>query len=204
MTQKKSAVQHKLDGTYRKDRHAAASDSAPEDDSKQFTGGRLKMPKDYAPEKQRIWKQIFGPLHRRKTLTKADSAAAIVLVEMWLRWEKVAALAAANPCVEVSWLDSNKVEHVKIVEHPAWKMATQLEGRLVAALKEFSATPASRERTKPTKQAPPKSAAPPPPDSYEGLALELQRLKAAEAEQQPETEEPETEEPETENEVQDE
>jgi P27 family predicted phage terminase small subunit len=178
MSAKKSVDAHKLDGTYRKDRHASASNSAVDDDSKAFTAGRLKMPSAFrGTEKERIWRQLFNPLQRRKTLTKADSAVAIVAVEMWYRWEKVAALAAANPCVEVSWLDKNGTEHFKTVEHPAWKMATQLEGRIVAALKEFSATPASRERTKPTKQPAPKQPAAPPPNSYEGLALQLQKLR---------------------------
>jgi P27 family predicted phage terminase small subunit len=144
MSAKIGVEEHKLRGTYRADRHESAS----ADDAKHFTGGRLKMPANYPAEKATIWKQIFGPLHRRKTLTKADSAAAVILVEMWHRWEKVAALAAANPCIEVSWLDSKGTEHFKTVEHPAWKMATQLEGRIVAALKEFSATPASREKTR--------------------------------------------------------
>jgi P27 family predicted phage terminase small subunit len=153
MTAKKHIEEHKLTGTFRADRHASVS----ADDAKTFTGGRLKMPKDYPPEKAAIWKQIFGPLHRRKTLTKADSAAAVILVEMWHRWEKVAALAAANPCIEVTWLDSKGNEHVKTVEHPAWKMAAQLEGRIVAALKEFSATPASREKTRALKPVEKKS-----------------------------------------------
>jgi hypothetical protein len=177
VTAKKTVDEHKLDGTYRKDRHGSASDSASEDDSKAFTAGRLKMPKDYPPEKQAIWKMLFGPLQRRRTLTKADSPGAVVIVEMWMRWQKVAELAAANPCAEVCWTDTSGTVRTKIVEHPASKMATQLEGKLLRALAEFSATPASRERTKPTKQPAPKSAAPPPPNSYEGLALQLQKLR---------------------------
>jgi hypothetical protein len=145
----KSAHEHWLNGTRQ---HESTID--PEDDSRSFVGSRLKMPVAYPPEKQAVWKLLFGPLMKRKTLTKGDSAAAVIIVEMWLRWQTVSAMAAANSFTEVSWIDKHGEEHVKVVEHPASKMATTLEHKLLMALKEFSATPASREKAKRTKKAP--------------------------------------------------
>jgi len=110
------------------------------------------MPANYPPEKQAVWKLLFNPIQKRKTLTRADSAAATIIVEMWCRWQTVSTLAAANPIIEVSWLDKNGTEHFKQVESPASKMATSLEHKLLAALAAFSATPASREKTKKTKE----------------------------------------------------
>jgi P27 family predicted phage terminase small subunit len=164
----KDPVLHALQGTKQH-----ASTRAPEDDSKSFVGGRLKMPANYPPEKQAVWKLLFNPLHKRKTLTKADSAAATIIVEMWLRWQAVSALAAANPIVEVTWRDSGGTDRVKQVESPASRMATTLEHKLLAALKEFSATPASREKTKKTKE----------PNHAAGKVMtELERITAGIAE----------------------
>jgi len=143
----KSAHEHWLNGTRQ---HESTID--PEDDSRSFVGGRLKMPATYPPEKQAVWKLLFNPIQKRKTLTRADSAAATIIVEMWLRWQTVAALAGTTPIEEVSWVDKNGSEHVKQVESPASKMATQLEHKLLSALAQFSATPASREKTKKTKE----------------------------------------------------
>ncbi len=64
--------------------------------------------------------------------------------------------------VDVVVTDSNGGSYTKRIVNPAGKLATQLENTLRAMLKEFSATPASRERTKPAKAAPPKPPEVPP------------------------------------------
>ncbi len=144
----KSAELHRLQGTRPHD-----STVDPDDDSRVFVSGRMKMPAEWkGTERETAWKLLFNPIAKRKTLTRADSAAATIIVEMWRRWQTVAQLAAENPIVEVSWVDKHGTEHFKQVESPASKMATSLEHKLLAALKEFSATPASRERTKRTKE----------------------------------------------------
>jgi P27 family predicted phage terminase small subunit len=151
-------------------------------DEPDFVGGRPKMPKDLTPEAQEEWKRIVNGLSKRRTVTRVDSSMLELYVRMWARYKKVAALAEANPCTEVSWVDKNGDEHFKTVEHPASKMATQLENSLRNMLKELSATPASRSRTKPTVQPLAKNA-PPHPDSLEGIRQEADRLqKLADAE----------------------
>jgi phage terminase small subunit len=139
---------HRLQGT----RSQAKDEQA--DDSKVFTEGRLKMPAEYKTDPLRVaaWKKLFSPLHRRRTMTKADSAIAELLVEEWILWQTVNAEAQARPFSDVFWIDKNGDEHSKRVESPASKMAASLQRSLTQKLKEFSATPASREKTKKTKE----------------------------------------------------
>jgi P27 family predicted phage terminase small subunit len=106
------------------------------------------MPKDLSPVAAAEWKRIVPLLYKRGTLTKADAPALEVYVCCYARWKKIAAMAEANPVTEVSWVGSDNVERTKIVEHPASAMATRLEGSLRQMLQQFSATPASRDKTK--------------------------------------------------------
>jgi hypothetical protein len=146
---RKSDALHRLQGTQR---HESTVD--PEDDSKEFTGGRLKMPPEFKedPKRLSVWKMLFGPLQKRRTLTKADSAAAVLVVEQWLLWEVVNAEAQARPFSEVTWRDSAGHEHTKAVESAALKAAATLHRTIMQGLQQFSATPASREKTKKTKE----------------------------------------------------
>lgn len=143
------------------------------------------MPPEYKtdPKRLAVWKKLFGPLHRRRTLTKADSAVAELLVEDWILWQTVNAEAQVNPFSEVTWRDSAGNERSKRVESPATKMAASLQRSITQKLKEFSATPASREKTKKTTQ--PKSKTEPYQEGSIGHMLEeVERLKAEQATQQ--------------------
>jgi len=157
-----------------------------------FVGGKPKRPADLTPEAETEWKRLVNELNRRGTLTRVDSSMLELYVRMWSRWRKVATIAEANPVTEVSWLDKSGAEHFKTIEHPASAMATRLENSLRNMLKELSATPASRERTRPTKQASSKND-PPHPESVEGLKLEHARLLAEQ--EQKEAQEPAVQEP---------
>lgn len=174
MMPRKSPELHALTGT------KSQAKDVQEDDSKTFVGGRLKMPPEFKqdPKRLSVWKMLFGPLHRRKTLTKADSAAAVLLVEQWILWEVVNREAQAHPFSEVVWVDKNTVEHTKTVESAASKMAATLQRGLMQALKEFSATPASREKTKKTKE---------PAHAPGKVMTELERISAQIAEMKEQT-----------------
>ena len=113
------------------------------------------MPPEYKqdPKRVAVWKKLFGALHQRRTLTRADSAAAELLVEDWIRWEVVNAEAQAHPFSEVTWRDSLGNVHTKMAESAASKMATSMHRSLMQGLQQFSATPATREKTKRTKEA---------------------------------------------------
>jgi hypothetical protein len=172
----KSESLHRLQGTRK---HASTVDL--DDDSKQFAGGRLKMPEAYKqdPKRLALWRKLFGALHRRRTLTKADSAAAELLVENWVLWETVNAEAQARPFSESVWTDKNGDVHSKTVESAASKMAATLQRGIMQALKEFSATPASREKTKRTKESIPTQKM---PTERERLDVEIAELRAADVE----------------------
>jgi hypothetical protein len=64
-------------------------------------------------------------------------------------------MAAERPLSETSWLDKNGVEHIKVEESPASKIAARLESQMRAYLIQFSATPVSRKLTKPPKDEKP-------------------------------------------------
>jgi P27 family predicted phage terminase small subunit len=185
---RKSLALHALQGTTPQYEVGGAEDSP-------FVGGRPKMPHDLTEDAAAEWKRLVKGLSARRTVTRLDSSMLELHVRMWSRWKKVAALAEANPTTEVTWTDKNGEPHSKIVEHPASSMATKLENSLRNSLKEMSATPASRERAKPTGKAAPSRNQPPHPESAEGLALEGDRLRRAlVAEQsQPSAPEPEPE-----------
>jgi P27 family predicted phage terminase small subunit len=128
-----------------------------------IVSGRPKMPKDLTPEAEAEWKRLVKELSKRGTMTRVDSSVLEIYVRMWSRWRKVEALAEANPTTVVTWTDKNGEPHEKVIEHPASAMATRLENSLRNMLKELSATPASRDRTK----------APPPPAPTEPTQDEL-------------------------------
>jgi P27 family predicted phage terminase small subunit len=140
-TPKKSEFMHSLQGT----KSQVATD-APD-----FPAGRPKMPHDLSPAAEAEWRRIVPKLGKRKTLTKADASSIEIYVREFARYKKVAQLAEENPLERVSWLDTNGNEHFKTVESAASKVAAKLASSLRNFLKELSATPASRDKTKPPK-----------------------------------------------------
>jgi P27 family predicted phage terminase small subunit len=114
-----------------------------------FAHGRPQMPKDLPPLGVEEWKRTVPKLCKRKQLTKADATCLEVHCRVYARWRKVEAMAAENPLSETSWIDSKGVEHVKVEESPASKIASRLESQLRAFLIQMSCTPASRKLTKP-------------------------------------------------------
>ena len=137
-----------------------------------FIGGKPRMPKDLSEVAQTEWKRLVKELARRGTLSRADSSALEVYCRMWARWRAYDAEAEARPMIDTSWLDKNGVEHTKTIVNPAAKEAARLDGQLRQLLKEFSATPASRERTKPAKADPnKKTPVEPGRENYEGKGI---------------------------------
>jgi len=121
----------------------------------EFKNGRPKMPADLCPVAAAEWRRLCPQLCRRRQLTKADASALEIYCRVYARWRKVEAMAAANPLSESSWLDKNGNEHIKVEESPASKIAARLESQMRAYLIQFSATPASRKLTKPSKEKEP-------------------------------------------------
>ncbi|MGH9505051.1 MAG: phage terminase small subunit P27 family [Terriglobales bacterium] len=176
---RKSPEEHALNGT-RPKYDSAAGEST-------FKGGKPKMPKDLSPAAEAEWKRLVKELTRRGTLTRVDSSALEIYVVTFARWKAVCKEAEERPVVETTWTDQHGTVHAKVTENPASKIAGRLENSMRAMLQQFSATPASREKTKPTKQEPTKNQ--PVEGSVEWLMRELKRQQAAEAaagEQEPE------------------
>lgn len=97
------------------------------------------------------WKEMVKILRVRGTLTKGDGPALELYCETYARWRAcLKEVEEHGVMVDVTVLSSSGAEITKRVQNPAAKLAAQMENSLRAMLKEFSATPASRERTKPT------------------------------------------------------
>lgn len=155
----------------------------PGEESTAFVGGKLRMPKDLPDAAITEWKRMAKDLHKRGTTTRVDSSAMEAYVRTWALWRKLDAIAFENPLVETTWVDKNGEPHSKVSENPAIKSAACLLTKVLAYQKEFSATPASRDRTRPT-QPPVDKNEPPHPESPEGLRIELDRARAAVAAEQ--------------------
>jgi P27 family predicted phage terminase small subunit len=143
-TPKKSEFMHSLQNTK----------SQAQTDANDFPAGRPKMPLDLSPAAEAEWRRVVPKLGKRKTLTKADASGIEIYCREFARYKKVAALAEEDPLERVSWLDTNQNEHFKTVESAASKMAARLASSLRNFLKELSATPASRDKTKPPPEKP--------------------------------------------------
>ena len=148
-----------------------------------FTAGRPKMPKDLSPVAEAEWKRMTKQLLKRGTLTSVDASSLEVYVRMFSRWKKAAELAEENPTTETEWTDSQGTVHTKVVENPASKIAARLEISLRAYQKEFSATPASRDKAK--RAAPPVSKVEYPEGSVGWIQANRDRLLAEQEALQP-------------------
>jgi P27 family predicted phage terminase small subunit len=155
---KKDLRKHLLEGTQPQ---WAAGDEQPN-----FAAARPKMPKYLPPVAAKEWKRLVNELSQRGTLTRCDSSALEIYVTTFARWKQaVAEVEKRGPVIESTWTDQHGTEHSKLVENPASKIAARLENSLRQMLKEFSATPASRDRTKPAAAEPKQTECPWPEGS---------------------------------------
>lgn len=146
--QRKSRAEHELAGTV--PQYVDQEPSA-------FRAGRPKMPKTLSEAAQQEWKRMVRELARRNTLTTVDSSALAIYCETHARWRAcLEVLAKDGPFIETTWVDAAGGEHTKPIEHPASKLCSRLENTLRQFLKEFSATPASRDKSKPAQSKPKK------------------------------------------------
>lgn len=126
-----------------------------QDGPSDYPAGRPKMPLDLPATGQAEWKRITKQLAKRKTLTKVDASALEVYCRMFAQWLGYCAhVENHGPMIEEPVKDKNGDVYTRWVQNPAAKLALQLGNALRQYQKEFSATPASRERTKPAQQEP--------------------------------------------------
>jgi P27 family predicted phage terminase small subunit len=179
--QRKSLSLHELQGTTA--RYTA-------DDTPTFRAGRPKMPADLSEVEAAEWKRLVRELKKRNTLTSADSSSLELYVRQFGRWKLcLADIATRGPVIESAWVDSQGKSHTKVIENPSSKLCTRLEASLRQLLVEFSATPLSRDKTKPAARPAAKPTGP-DPNSEEGLLLQLAELHASEPDAESEPEQP--------------
>jgi P27 family predicted phage terminase small subunit len=132
--------EHKLTGT---------KSRAKDEPEPVIEAGRPTCPKYLTQIERAAFKEIVKILSARGTLTKGDGPAIVLYATTFGQHRAlVNELNERGPMVDVIILDSGGNPHTKRVENPAAKRAAQLGNSLRAMLKEFSATPASRERSK--------------------------------------------------------
>jgi P27 family predicted phage terminase small subunit len=125
-------------------------------DSVAHTGAPV-LPKDLTEKQRAAWREVVKFLKPRCTLTKADGIALRLYAQEWARYDALSReLEEQGEVIVQTILDSNGAAHEKRVLNPASAAATKCANFLKAMLKEFSLTPASREKTAPAAPPPPK------------------------------------------------
>jgi phage terminase small subunit len=152
-----------------------------------FAFGRPKKPKDLSPVASAEWDRVVKQLIKRKVSTALDASALESYCRTFALWRGFMIEAELNPMIDEPVLDKNGVVHQRHITNPAAKHCMALGNLLARYQREFSATPASRETTRPTAPpAPPKNAV--VPGSVEDLMQQRAALAQAERENAPEYE----------------
>lgn len=138
-----------------------------------FTKGKPKMPRDLSPVAAEEWKRIVKQLMARGTSTRLDASALEAYCRNFAMWRSCMAEAETKPMVD----ETDEHGIVRRVVNPAAKMATQLSHLLARYLASFSATPITREKTKPAAPPPPKKDSI-IPGSVEDLQKQLAEINA--------------------------
>jgi P27 family predicted phage terminase small subunit len=149
--------------------------------------GKPRMPKDLTPEQAELWRSIVKQLWKRRTITKVDALVLEIMCRSWSVWKAAVLAAAIHPTETSVWSGKDGVEHSKTVESAASQMANRYANSLRRLLAELSATPASRERAKPTAE-PVRKPKGPHPNSLEAIETEIAQYKAAHPEAETESE----------------
>jgi len=124
----------------------------PKDAPPMALAGKPKKPEHLTPVAAEKWDEMCKLLRARGVLTKADGPALELFCETWSQWRALLTdIAERGHIVENTVLTSNGSPITKYVANPAVKLASQKETAIRNMLREFSATPATREKTKPAK-----------------------------------------------------
>jgi len=102
-----------------------------------FTAGRPKMPRDFSPVEEAEWKRVVKGLWKRRTVCAIDGSALEVYCRMFAAWRRA-------------------------MDEGNYKQAAQLATHVRMYQQQFSATPASRENTRPAAPPTPKEKPLPP------------------------------------------
>lgn len=107
------------------------------------------MPQGMGPVAEAEWKRLSKQLKQRGTLTTADATAMEVHCITFARWKAACSeVEKYGEMIDEICLDKNGEQFTRRVVNPMGKQAVQLGNSVRAMLKEFSATPASRDKAK--------------------------------------------------------
>ena len=160
---RKSENEHWLAGTMPHDR----ADDSPST----FRASRPKMPKHLSEVARAKWREMERLLSKRGTLTGVDATALEIFCETYARWRALRAeIDKHGEMVDQTTCDNAGNPHTRRVQNPACKLEAQALAFIRQMLKEFSATPASRDKTKP---AQPPAQSKPEPGTMGALCPEL-------------------------------
>ena len=146
--------------------------------------GRPKMPVDFAdrPIAAAKWKSLVKELYGRGVLTKGDGPALEIICNQFERLAECQKdIRARGMMIDEEVGNGNGGTYTRSTVNPLAKIATSLENSIRAMLQQFSATPATRERSKPAKQKPTPKATTKPFKAEDALSPDalalLNRLK---------------------------
>jgi P27 family predicted phage terminase small subunit len=147
--------------------------------------GRPKCPPDFLdrPIALAKWRELTKVLQRRGVLTKGDGTALEIICDQYERLKICEKdIRERGMMVEEEVGNGNGGTYTRSTVNPLAKIATSLENSIRAMLQQFSATPASRERSKKAKEKPPAKPAAKPVNAADVLSPQahelLKRMKA--------------------------
>jgi P27 family predicted phage terminase small subunit len=180
----KSDLEHDLQGT--KPRIGAGESHV--------AGSLPKPPKFLSKDSRKMFKSLVRQLAERRTVTAGDGDLIAIYCSTKERWlQALEAIRTQGVVCEYERLDADGHSHTVEKPNLNLKIAEVSERSMVAILTRLGMTPKDRESVKPTLPPKPPKNAPPPPDSIAGMQLEVERLRAQQADEdvapEPKTEE---------------
>jgi len=173
-TPRKDIFEHQLQGTV--PRYTTGAES-------HVAGSVPKPPKFLSKEARKKFKQLVKQLSDRRAVTAGDGDLITIYCSTHERWlQALEAIREQGVVVEYERLGADGLAHKVEKPNLSLKIAEVAERSMVSILTRLGLTPKDREGVKPTSPVKPKNP-PPPPDSCAGVALELDRLRAEQAEE---------------------
>lgn len=174
MQPRKDIFEHQLNGT--KPRYVPGAES-------HVAGSLPKPPKFLSKDSRKKFKAMVRQLGERRAVTAGDGDLIALYCSTHERWlQALEAIRTQGVVVKYERLGADGCAITVEKPNLSLKIAEVAERSMVSLLTKLGLTPKDREGVKPTSAVKPKNA-PPPPESCAGVGLELERLRAEQAEE---------------------
>ncbi len=171
---RKDIFTHQLNGTVPRYNPGAESHVA---------GAVPKPPKYLSKDSRKKFKAMARQLAERRAVTAGDGDLIAIFCSTHERWlQALEAIRTQGVVVKYERLGADGCAITVEKPNLSLKIAEVAERSMVSILTRLGLTPKDREGVKPTSATLPKNA-PPPPESCAGVGLELERLRAEQAEE---------------------